>query len=74
MSTNKPSGIFRGIPNTFIGVVGKVRKKLSPERGKKGGWRTAPAGAGAQIRDLPCARQGSPAARHGSCLDMLAFR
>ena len=26
-------------PNTFAGLVGKVRKKLSLEGGKKGGWR-----------------------------------
>ena len=25
-------------PNTFAGLVGKVRKKLSPEGGRKGGW------------------------------------
>ena len=27
------------IPNTFAGLVGKVQKKLSPEGGRKGGWR-----------------------------------
>ena len=26
-------------PNTFAGLVGKVRKKLSPEGGRKTGWR-----------------------------------
>ena len=26
-------------PNTFVGLVGKVQKKLSPEGGRKGGWR-----------------------------------
>ena len=26
-------------PNIFVGFVGKVRKKLSPEGGRKGGWR-----------------------------------
>ena len=26
-------------PNTFAGLVGKVRKQLSPEGGRKGGWR-----------------------------------
>ena len=26
-------------PNTFAGLVGKVRKKLSPEGGRNGGWR-----------------------------------
>ena len=33
-------GIYTGHnPNTFVGLVGKVRKKLSPEGGRKGGWR-----------------------------------
>ena len=36
------------------GKEGRVEKKLC-------------AGAGAQTRDLPCARQESPAARHGGC-------
>ena len=26
-------------PNTFVGLVGKVQKKLSPEGGRQGGWR-----------------------------------
>ena len=26
-------------PNTFVGLVEKVGKKLSPEGGRKGGWR-----------------------------------
>ena len=26
-------------PNTFVGLVGKVRIKLSPEGGRKGRWR-----------------------------------
>ena len=26
-------------PNTFMGLVGKVQIKLSPEGGRKGGWR-----------------------------------
>ena len=59
----------------FTGLVGKVRKKLSPEGGRKGGWRKkarAP-GPGARTRDLPRARRGSPAARHGSCWDKQAF-
>ena len=61
-------------PNTFAGLVGKVRRKLSPEGGRKGGWRkSAPAGPGAQTRDLPRARQGSPAARQGGYLDKQAF-
>ena len=65
-------------PNTFAGLVGKVRKKLSPEGGSKGGGeksaRSAPAEAGARTRDLPRARRGSPAARQGGCLDKQAFR
>ena len=66
-------------PNTFAGLVGKVGKKLSPEGGRKGGCgekkaRAAhPLGAGAQTRDLQCARRGSPAARQGGCLDKQAF-
>ena len=64
-------------PNTFVGLVGKVRIKLSPEGGRKGGWRkkarTAPAGSGARTRDLPRARRGSGAARQGGCLDKQAF-
>ena len=37
-------------PNTFGGLVGKVRKRLSPEGGRNGGWRkksmhNVPAGA-----------------------------
>ena len=62
-------------PNTFAGLVGKVRKKLSPEGGRKEkkSARSAPAGPGARTRDLPRARRGSPAARHGGCLDKQAF-
>ena len=65
-------------PNVPTGWVGKVRKKLSPEGGRKGGWRkkstrSAPARRGAQTRDLPRATRGSPAARHGGCSDKLAF-
>ena len=56
-------------PNTFAGLVGK-------EEGREGGEksaRSAPAGPGARTRDLPRARRGSPAARHGGCLDKQAF-
>ena len=65
-------------PNTFAGLVGKVRKKLSSGGGRKGGWRkkisrSAPAGPGDRTRDLPRARRGSPAARQGGCLDKQAF-
>ena len=62
-------------PNTFAGLVEKVRKK-SPEGGREGGEksvRSAPAGPGARTRDLPRARQGSPAAHQGGCLDKQAF-
>ena len=38
-------------PDTFAGLVGKVRKKLSPEGGRKEGWRKTRA-----PRDLPHAR------------------
>ena len=31
--------IIRINPNTFVGLVGKVRKTLSPKGGRKGGWR-----------------------------------
>ena len=64
-------------PNTFAGLVGKVRKKLSPEKeGREGGEKSArsvPAWAGARTRDLPRARRGFPAAGHGCCLDKQAF-
>ena len=65
-------------PTTFIltltllwGWWGRCEKKLSPEGGRKGGWRkksarSAPGGPGAQTRDLPRARQGSPAAHRGA--------
>ena len=58
-------------PNLTVGWVGKVQKKLS--RRRKEGWvekkstRSAPAGPAARTRDLPRARRGSPAARHGGC-------
>ena len=58
-------------PNTFAGLVGKVQKKPISRRRKEGrvdekSARSAPAGAGARTRDLPHARQGSPAARQGA--------
>ena len=56
-------------PNTFVGLVGKVRKKLFPEGGRKGRWRKKRAQRACRARDLPRARRGSPAARHGGCLD-----
>ena len=59
-----------------MGRVGKVRKNYLPkEEGREGGEksaRSAPAGPGARTRDLPRARRGSPAARHGGS-DKLAF-
>ena len=64
-------------PNTFVGLVGKVRKKYLPkEEGREGGEKSAhsaPAGPGARTRDLPHARRGSGAARQGGCLDKQAF-
>ena len=64
-------------PNTFAGLVGKVRKNYLPkEEGREGGEknaRSAPAGPGARTRHLPRARRGSPAARQGGCLDKQAF-
>ena len=65
-------------PNTFAGLVGKVRKKLSRSRKEgrveKKNALSAPAGPGARTRDLPsAARRGSPAARQGGCLDKQAF-
>ena len=64
-------------PNTFAGLVGKVRKNYLPkEEGREGGEKSAhsaPAGPGPRTRDLPRARRGSPAARQGGCLDKQAF-
>ena len=59
-------------PNTFAGLVGKVQKEEGREGGEKS-TRSVPAGAGARTWDLPRARRGSPAARHGGCLDKPAF-
>ena len=64
-------------PNLPAGLVGKVRKIYLPkEEGREGGEKSvcsAPAGPRARTRDLPHARRGSPAARHGGCLDKAAF-
>ena len=63
-------------PNTFAGLVGKVRKNLPKEEGREGGEksaRSAPAGPGARTWDLSRARRGSPAARQRGCLDKQAF-
>ena len=48
-------------PNTFTGLVWKVRKKLSPEEGRveKKNVCCAPVGVGAPTQDLPRARRGS---------------
>ena len=46
--------------------------KKTPEGERKGGWRKKHA-RGARTQDLPHARRGSPAARHGGCLDKQAF-
>ena len=65
-------------PNTFAGLVGKVRKKIISGRRKEGrvekkSARSAPAGPGVRTLDLLRARRGSPAARQGGCLDKQAF-
>ena len=65
-------------PNTFAGLLGKVRKKTISRRRKEGrvekkSERSAPAGPGARTRHLPRARRGSPAARQGGRLDKQAF-
>ena len=65
-------------PNTFAGLVGKVQKKnyLPKEEGREGGEKSVcsvPAGVRARARDLPRARRGSLAARHGGCLDKQTF-
>ena len=44
-------------PNTFVGLVGKVRKKLSPEGGRKGGWR----------KKTRAARPPDPGLEPGTC-------
>ena len=44
-------------PNTFAGLVGKVRKKLSPEGGRKGGWR----------KKACAARPPDPGLKPGAC-------
>ena len=49
---------------------------LPKDKGREGGEKSAcsaPAGAGARTQDLPRARRGSPAARHGGCLDKQPF-
>ena len=75
---NLHTSLIHHNPNTFVGLVGKVRKKTisgrrKEGRGEKKRVRSAPAGPGARTRDLPRARWGSPAARHGGCLDKQAF-
>ena len=65
-------------PNTFVGLVGKVRKKLSPKGGRKGGWRKKARAArpsGPELEPGTCRvlGEGPPAARHGGCLDKQAF-
>ena len=62
-------------PNTFAGLVGKVQKNYLPkEEGREDGEKSArSAPAMPWTRDLPHARRGSPAARHGGCLDKQAL-
>ena len=56
---------------------GRCKKTISRRRKEgrveKKSARSAPARPGARTRNLPCARRGSPAARHGGCLDKQAF-
>ena len=62
-------------PN-LTGLVGKVRRNYLPKeegRVEKNSVCRAPTGPRARTRDLLRARRGSPAARHGSCLDKQAF-
>ena len=67
----------RNNPNLTTGLVGKVRKNCLPkEEGREGaGKKRAQRARRARARtwDLPRARGGSPAARHGGCLDKQAF-
>ena len=67
-----------GLTLTLLrGWWGRCEKNYLPkEEGREGGEKSAhsaPAMPGAQTRDLPCARRGSPAARQGGCLDKQAF-
>ena len=62
----------------LLRVGGGGAKKTISRRRKEGrveekSMRSAPAGPGAQTRDLLRARRGSPAARQGGCLDKQAF-
>ena len=49
--------IFSLNPNLTVGWVGKVRKKLSPEGGRKGGWR----------KKARAARPPGPGLEPGTC-------
>ena len=60
-------------PNTFAGLVGKVRKRKEGRVEKKMA-RSVPGGPGARTQDLPRARQGSPAARQGAVQTSKPFR
>ena len=71
-------------PNTFVGLVGKVRKNYLPkEEGREGGEKKSdlkahaarPPGPGLERGTWPRARRGSGAAHRGGggCLDKQAF-
>ena len=77
---NRVRGSMAGLasgphPLTLTFSWGRCEKNYLPkEEGREGGEKSArPAGPGARTRDLPRGRWGSPAARHGGCLDKQAF-
>ena len=75
---NKHSFVSVFYPNTYAGLVGKVKKKTICRRRKEGRVEknsvcSAPAGPGARTRDLLRARRGSPTAPQGGCSDKQAF-
>ena len=55
------------------GAKKTISRRRKEGRVEKKSVHSAPAGPGARTRDLPRARRGSPAARHGGCLDKQAF-
>ena len=59
-----------------MGMVGKVQSNFPKEERREGGDKnthSVPTRARTQTWDLSCAKQESPAARHGCCLDKQAF-
>ena len=64
-------------PNTFVGLVGKVRIKLSPEGGRKGGWRkkaraARPPDPGLEPGTCRVLGEGPGLHARGGCLDKQA--